>query len=95
MIKVILILLVSTLSFNANAFPELPFCPMGGPPGWMNRFLNHHDYDRPPVFYQPQGYYPQSRAYLPQPFRYEQAPIVPADYNRAYSRNPSLRPSQR
>ncbi len=20
------------------AFPEIPFCPLGGPPGWFNRF---------------------------------------------------------
>lgn len=97
MIKLIFVLLASTISFSVNAFPELPFCPMGGPPGWMHRFLDRHDHDRPPVFYQPQGYYPRSRAYPPQIFRYGQPSVVPGrDYDGNYGQRrqpvmPSLR----
>ena len=43
-------------SANAFAFPELPFCPLGGPPGWFNRMTPDNDryYGPPPV----RGWYP-------------------------------------
>ncbi len=39
------------LSFS---FPEIGFCPLGGPPGWFNRMTGQHDryYYPPPPMYQ-------------------------------------------
>ncbi len=61
-----LLLLVSS-SAQAFFFPEFPFCPLGGPPGWANRIM-HDDYyryrhvRRPPAYY----YSPYAApAYLP------------------------------
>jgi hypothetical protein len=65
----------------ATAFPEIPFCPLGGPPGWWNRMVDDDDryhYYPPPSYYPPQqaapyqqlrypySYVPQSPPY-PQP----------------------------
>ena len=38
----LLIVITITLSTNSLARSEIPFCPAGGPPGWMNYF----DYKR-------------------------------------------------
>jgi hypothetical protein len=53
-------LLISLLlgSTAASAFPEIPFCPLGGPPGWWNRITD--DDDR--YYYPPPPYYPPTRA---------------------------------
>ncbi len=32
-------LILSLASMPVFAFPEMPFCPFGGAPGWANRFL--------------------------------------------------------
>lgn len=34
-----------SLSLNGYAFPELPFCPAGGPTGWLNYFNYKRDQD--------------------------------------------------
>jgi len=43
-----LLITLLSLSFTSPsfAFPELPFCPAGGPPGWLNRFTHNHDHYR-------------------------------------------------
>jgi len=51
------------ISSSASAFPEIPFCPIGGPPGWFNRMTdNHSDYRYPPKFY-PMPYPPAYQFY--------------------------------
>jgi hypothetical protein len=56
-----LLLLLGLATTNAHAFffPEMPFCPLGGPPGWFNRITNnHHSYRHyPPRMYSPAPYY--------------------------------------
>ncbi|MGB5277186.1 MAG: hypothetical protein WBO73_13530 [Gammaproteobacteria bacterium] len=60
-----------------TAFPEIPFCPLGGPPGWWNRIVDD-DHDRPPPHWyppplsapywgptRPYGYVPLWRDYPP------------------------------
>ncbi|HHJ35091.1 MAG TPA: hypothetical protein ENJ87_04935 [Gammaproteobacteria bacterium] len=68
--KLLALLVVSSLPRYSHAFPELPFCPEGGPPGWMNHFRhdrNHYirqHYPRyaTPVYNQPTYY---RRGYAP------------------------------
>ena len=40
-----LLLIISTLCFSidSQARKEIPFCPAGGPPGWMNYFDHERD----------------------------------------------------
>jgi len=46
------LMLLSSLLLPAGAmafgFPELPFCPLGGPPGWFNRLTGQHHRRYPP-----------------------------------------------
>jgi hypothetical protein len=57
--------LVSLLAYasvtGATSFPEVPFCPFGGPTGWMNRITGYDDYGGynryPPPVYYPSPYY--------------------------------------
>ena len=52
--KVAVCFVLLTASTGALALPEIPFCPLGGPPGWMNRIFDDDDHDYPPpVFYPP------------------------------------------
>ena len=37
--RYLLIALLLT-SNGVQAFPEIPFCPLGGPPGWFNRIFD-------------------------------------------------------
>ena len=65
--------LLLSLSFTSSsfAFPELPFCPAGGPPGWFNRLTQNNDHYRwrnhngygAPQHYRPA--YNQQRPYTP------------------------------
>lgn len=41
--KIFIICLITTASQSSSARNELPFCPSGGPPGWMNYFDNKRD----------------------------------------------------
>ncbi len=41
--KFLLILIALCLSTNCFARWEIPFCPAGGPPGWMNYFDDKRD----------------------------------------------------
>lgn len=54
-------------STQVAAFPEIPFCPLGGPPGWANRiFDDRDDYYPPPAYYRApywQGYPQYSPVY--------------------------------
>ena len=36
LIHTLLTLICLSLSTNLSAYPEIPFCPAGGAPGWMN-----------------------------------------------------------
>ena len=73
-----LLFLILMLSCSgACAFPEIPFCPLGGPPGWFNRMTGDHAYYRPaprpyhlpnPSTYQP-VYAPRYPAYQYPPYR--------------------------
>ena len=42
-LKFLIIFLTTVLTANSHAFPELPFCPAGGPPGWINYFNDKRD----------------------------------------------------
>ena len=52
-------------------FPEIPFCPLGGPPGWFNRLKgdDHRYYPPPPRYYpaqaRPAPWMPPPAAYPP------------------------------
>ena len=53
-------------SMQAVAFPEMPFCPLGGPPGWANRVLgDRYDYYTPPPYYNNQPYWQSYPQYSP------------------------------
>jgi len=104
--KLFALLVTASLPTTSHAFPELPFCPAGGPPGWMN----HYNYKRDqniwrrysqyalPAYNQPANYWPNSGygytpAYLPyynRPYNYSWPPY---NYNRNYSR-PGTAPSR-
>lgn len=59
-------LLLISLEAKAFFFPEIPFCPLGGPPGWANRIFNddYHRYPPPGYWYGPyQRAYPYAPAY--------------------------------
>lgn len=62
-LKTLLACMVLSFSQNSFAFMELPFCPAGGPPGWMNYFdhkreqnkwhrRNYPSFNYPPSYYQ-------------------------------------------
>ncbi|MGB5397309.1 MAG: hypothetical protein WBN96_09175 [Gammaproteobacteria bacterium] len=54
--RAVILILLGLANANAHAFffPEIPFCPLGGPPGWYNRLANHDRYERyPPPLYSP------------------------------------------
>ena len=58
MLTMQLLILLSLLMTNtAFAFPEIPFCPAGGPPGWMNYLESRHNQNKwygrqyPPAYY--------------------------------------------
>ncbi len=43
-VKLVIACCMLAVPFNAFAFfTELPFCPSGGPPGWMNYFDHKRD----------------------------------------------------
>lgn len=58
-LTIVTITCMTLISTNSFAFPEIPFCPAGGPPGWLNHFnykrdqniWRHQYYQRPPVNY--------------------------------------------
>ena len=89
--KLSIIFIITSLSANSYAFPELPFCPAGGPPGWMNHLNHkrdqniwrHYLQNASPAYFRPNnGYTP---AYLPnynRPYNYSTPPY---NYNRNYS----------
>jgi len=62
-ILVACVLMLCSLRAQAFVFPELPFCPLGGPPGWANRLLHadHYRYRHP---------YPQTRSCWQKPLPY-------------------------
>ena len=68
------------------SFPEIDFCPLGGPPGWFNRMTGQHNQG----YYPPQGMAPgypppivpygwQAPAMSPNPVYFQQYPS-PARY---------------
>ncbi len=62
------------------SFPEIPFCPEGGPPGWFNRMTGQHNqryYGPVPVF--SPAYPPVSPQYW-NPQNLQQSPAYPAVY---------------
>ena len=85
----LLFLFLLTGSSSASAFFEIPFCPLGGPPGWFNRMTTDNNQYRylpswyPPLYpqaypyaslHQPQAWYPDNPVN-----RYRQA--VPRGYS--------------
>jgi hypothetical protein len=59
----ILVAALLMLPMNAIAFPEIPFCPIGGPPGWYNRMVDNDRYYPPPPAYYPLPVAPAYRGY--------------------------------
>jgi hypothetical protein len=43
LLKYFLTAFLSMLPLGSYAFPEIPFCPAGGPPGWLNHFNYKRD----------------------------------------------------
>jgi len=94
-IKLFIIITAITLSSASHAFPELPFCPAGGPPGWMNYFNDKRDQNlwqryhrypppayRQPVYYRP-NYNPPAKFWAPNyNYRRNYYPASPAPYRR-------------
>lgn len=57
--KRLLIIFAITLPADSLALKEIPFCPVGGPPGWWNHFVDKDDSRKwhryrhiPPGYYQ-------------------------------------------
>ena len=48
--RLVILLILSVAAKSSYAFPEIPFCPLGGPPGWMNRLTHHHRHYIPPYY---------------------------------------------
>ena len=50
--KTLLASILLCCSNAAVAFPAMPFCPFGGPPGWLNSLTNNNrvfpNYTKPP-----------------------------------------------
>lgn len=74
----ILLLVLTLFSTGAAAFPEIPFCPIGGPPGWFNRIAGddhrrHRQFWYPPAPYAMPYYQPQLPANTANP--YQQPPV--------------------
>jgi len=70
--SIIALLVAGLFAGSAMAdFPEIPFCPLGGPPGWFNRLKgdNHRYYPPPPRYYpvpaRPSPWTPPPAAYPP------------------------------
>ena len=42
----LLFLISASFSVSVLAYPEIPFCPAGGPPGWMNYMDYKRDQNR-------------------------------------------------
>jgi len=69
------------VSIQAEAFPGIPFCPMGGPPGWANRFFDHREnYYSPPPPYYGVPYWQRYPQYVPvypvgYPYRWHAPPV--------------------
>lgn len=91
--KTALIVLLTSFSLffttSGFSFPELPFCPAGGPPGWFNHFTQNRDYNYPRnrypyatvQYYQANPY--QSQTYAPNNTVPDTQILPPAD-NRYY-----------
>lgn len=78
-IALLLLVITGLGSMQVAAFPEIPFCPLGGPPGWANRLFDlDDDYYPPPRYYGApywQGYPQYSPAYPVDPsFQWYPAP---------------------
>ncbi len=79
-----LLMLWSSTAFSFS-FPEIGFCPLGGPPGWFNRVTGQHDRRYLPLprwAYRPAP--PMNYGYSPQPpfYRLPRHPVaMPAPQN--------------
>jgi len=97
------IVIIITLTANASGYPlyELPFCPGGGPPGWMNHFnykrdqniRRHNPYYQSPYLrpYLQRAPYPAPNFYQPHrtaPY-YSSPPVNKKPFAR--SRPPAVR----
>ncbi len=74
--RMVVALLTVALAAPVRAgFPELPFCPLGGPPGWFNR-LTDRDHRSPPPYWlrYPLRPSPPSYGYVPPSVLYWPAP---------------------
>ena len=58
---------------TAQALPEFPFCPLGGPTGWWNRLTDDDDRYYPPPYYPP----PPVLLYWNQAYPYGNVPRYP------------------
>jgi len=86
--KFIFIVLSLTTAQNSYAWPELPFCPSGGPPGWMNYFDYKRDKNNWRNHFRNQNF---QRYYSAQPERHSSFQNSP-DNNSTYP--PGLRNQQ-
>ena len=58
MLKRLLLIGSMLVSTSISAFPEMPFCPLGGPTGWFNRMAGGPGYYPPPAMLYPPPYRP-------------------------------------
>lgn len=87
-LKFLITFIATVLAAESYAFPELPFCPAGGPPGWMNYFNDKRDQNiwrqhsryPSPAFRRPAYNSPAYNSYKPN-FR-SNYNYSPAPYNR-------------
>ena len=73
-IKLLLILISASLSTSTFAYPEIPFCPAGGAPGWMNYIDYKRNQNRWQNAYSPRSY--QQSNYPPAAYRQNFAPYT-------------------
>ncbi len=59
---IILLFLIASLPTSSFAMKEFPFCPSGGPQGWMNYFEHRHNKN----LWQQYNQYQHNRSYMPE-----------------------------
>lgn len=63
--RICLLLIIWPTIVSGAGFPEFGFCPLGGPPGWINRMTGWDRNYSPPVFQSTYPYAFQPRYMLP------------------------------
>jgi len=86
--KCLFLSLMLSMPTVTSAYRELPFCPSGGPPGWMNYFDYRQDKNNWRNYYRNQNH---QQPYSTRPKRYRSHQNSPSGFN-AYPVRPMNQP---